>query len=282
MARFQITTIKPYGYSHSECFREVGETLYYGLKALGYDVEMRDNLFSQTRWNIVLGAHLLSRYFVAPPRTIIYNLEQYDSAAFKVAQEIYGFDYWWDYSERNILRCRPNIPARVVPIGYVPELTRIKPREQDIDVLFYGSMNSRRKRIIDECAAAGLKVHAAFNVYGRERDELISRAKVVLNVHFYESKIFEIVRCSYLMANRKCVATEDSAGMEDGLGAGACEVAYSEIVEACEKLVGDGTARSRWEESAFHAISKRDEKRILEAALDGADWETEEPAVQSL
>ncbi len=44
--------------------------------------------------------------------------------------------------------------------------------------------------------------------HGRARDELISRAKVVLNVHFYPTAIFEIVRVSYLLANRKAVVGE--------------------------------------------------------------------------
>jgi hypothetical protein len=274
MARFQITIIQPSGYVHSECFKEVAETLMYGLKALGHDAKISRNFFSQRRWNVVLGAHLLSAYFVLPARSIIYNLEQCDSPAFECTQKTAGAEYWWDYSANNILKCP--VPSRIVPIGYVAELTRIKPREQDIDVLFYGSINERRKKILKDLVKAGLRVHAAFNCYGLERDELISRAKVVLNVHYYESKIFEIVRCSYLMANRKCIVSEQSKDTGADLTDVIAEVPYEHLVQACKDFCEQDDLRHRFEKSALDYFSQRDEREILKAALADHDWEIAE------
>jgi hypothetical protein len=44
-------------------------------------------------------------------------------------------------------------------------------------------------------------VHSVFGVYGRPRDDLIARSKLVLNLHYYDSQIFEIVRVFYLISN---------------------------------------------------------------------------------
>ena len=76
----------------------------------------------------------------------------------------------WDYSQANIEQltvrqvCRPTH----VPIGYVPELTRIAPAPQDIDVLFYGSLNDRRRAV----ATLGHSVHLAPASWASCRDDL--------------------------------------------------------------------------------------------------------------
>ena len=62
-----------------------------------------------------------------------------------------------------------------VPIGYVPELTCINPvSPQDIDVLFYGSMNARREKIVEELKQSGLTVITLFSIYEKERDTVIA------------------------------------------------------------------------------------------------------------
>jgi hypothetical protein len=51
-----------------------------------------------------------------------------------------------------------------VPLGYATELPRIsRATEQDIDVLFYGSLNPRRAAVLDQLRQAGLAVEFAFN-----------------------------------------------------------------------------------------------------------------------
>jgi hypothetical protein len=282
MARFNIVTIWPDGYPHSACFNEVAETLLYGLEALGHHVHIVRNFFSQTCWNIVLGAHLLPFQSAVPAKNaIIYNLEQLGSAALFNERALTGFGWWWDYSEKNLAELKLGYWGKHVPIGYVPELTRIRPNVQDIDVLFYGSINERRKKILEDCTNAGLKVCAAFNCYGPERDDLIARSKVVLNVHYYESKIFEIVRCSYLMANRKCIVTEESNELDADLEHGVVPVPYSFLVEMCKCVANDVYLRKNQEEIAFEVMSKRDEREILKSALESVDWEIPD-AVQTL
>lgn len=277
MQRYQISLIRPQGYVHSDAFLEVAETLSGGFRRLGLPVFIAENQVDPSATNIILGFHLLNQADVdrLPSSTVIYNLEQLDAAACQALNlrldQMRRFTVW-DYSLRNIKRLAEfDCAARHVPLGYSPELTRIEPApEQDIDVLFYGSINERRQKVLDGLRRAGLNVHAAFGAYGAARDALIARAKVVLNVHFYDSQIFEIVRVSYLLANRKAVVSEYSAATEidDDLRDGVVLASYDRLVDECVQLVAQHDARQALARRGFECMSARDEASILKAALE--------------
>ena len=178
----------------------------------------------------------------------------------------------WDYSAKNAARY-PGLgllTPKVVPIGFVPELCRIaSSEEEDIDVLFYGSLNPRRRKVIEALRAQGLKVEAPYGVYGEARNRLIARAKVVLNVHFYEAKVFEVVRVSYLLANGRCVVSERGAEEDEErrFEEGVCFAAYPGLVEACRRLVKDPEARRGLKEAGRALMMQRDEASYLRDAL---------------
>lgn len=275
-----VVTVKPPGYPHAAAFDEVAAMLAHGLRALGRRVETVDNALDPKARNILLGSHLLGEADAArlPADTILFNLEQVAEiprlASFLRAARRHRV---WDYSPRNLealarLTGGDAPETAHVPIGFVPELARIPAApEQDIDVLFYGSLNPRRAAVLKALEEAGLRVVAVFDRYGAERDALIARAKLVLNLHFYETRIFEIVRVFYLMANAKAVVSECDPGTEiaDDLRAGLALVPYDGIVEACLRLVRNEPARRRLEAAGFEAISRRSAADALRAALDG-------------
>ena len=276
MGKFQVTLIRPQGYLHSEAFREIAETLQFGLRSLGHTANIAENVIDRSATNLLLGAHLLLPQDVklVPPESIIYNLEQLGGPQLQPAYyELARQHQIWDYDRQNIekwnaLGCtRPPVH---VPVGYVPELTRIAPASvQDIDVLFYGSLNPRRNRILNALKDLGVKVHAVFGVYGRERDALIARSKVVVNVHFYETKVLEVVRLSYLLANSKAIVTEGSpdAAMEPGLADCVLTLPYERLVDGCHSLLQNEAERRRLETRGFHWFSQRKEYDILSNAL---------------
>jgi len=213
-----IVDVKPAGDPHSAGYQELADTVVHGLRQLGRDVRPTSTIAGLTGPAIVIGAHLLTPNEAAslPPETIIYNIEHASRVAAlgESYRALLGRCVLWDYSEDNAHRLAALIgrPVAFVPIGYAPELTRIETgAEPDIDVLFYGSINQRRQAVLAELTAMDLRVHQAFGVYGPARDALIRRSKVVLNMHFYEPGAFEIVRVSYLLANRRAVVSERGA-----------------------------------------------------------------------
>jgi hypothetical protein len=74
--RFAVAVVGPPGWMHSECFREVAETLDYALRALGHDSVQTDRFDLDDRRTIVLQPMLIPWLSLEPPKDpIMYNLE---------------------------------------------------------------------------------------------------------------------------------------------------------------------------------------------------------------
>jgi hypothetical protein len=116
---------------------------------------------------------------------------------------------------------------------------------QDVDVLFYGSIGPRRKRVLDALASRGLQVKTLFGVYGAERDRWIERSKLVLNMHHYDTGIFEIVRVFYLLTNAVPVVGEvnESTVIDPFFRDAVAAVDYAHLVDTCATLARDEDAR---------------------------------------
>ncbi len=268
-------------------FREIAEALHHALLALGHDSVLTNRLDLDERRTIVLGANHLIHYGLEVPKNpIFYNLEQLgdDSPWMAMPEFIDLFRRYptWDYSQANIERLAAlGLPRPTyVPIGYVPELTRIAPAPEDIDVLFYGMLSERRYAVLRDLHDRGLRVKWLSGALGASRDAWIARSKIVLNVHYWEAKIFEIARVSYLLANRRAVVSESGADptLERGLESGVAFADYDELVDRCVELLGDERARRELAERGYQAFSARSQAdivhRALSAGLEGVTHET--------
>jgi len=257
-----IHIVTPPQYQHSETFRELAEGFKEGFAELGYVVPITTVLNSDRP--LVLGAHLLPEL---PTNAIIYNTEQVGSFWFTPTYiELLRTHEVWDYSEENIDKEKRllQIEAKYCPVGYEPVLTRIPqlPEEkQDIDVLFYGSPTPRRVPILKAIEDAGLKLQTLFGVYGAERDYYIARSKIVLNLHAYDDSPFEIVRVSYLWANRKCMVSEGARYYApDGSR-------ILSIEESCKALVNNLALRTFLADQAFHEFTKVRQSEYLKVLV---------------
>ncbi len=224
MSKYTVVIVES---DHSEVFREVAESVHYGIIALGHESTIATvgspASLAGGRIPIILGWNLLDLEKVELPfNSILYNLEQAGSRWLtrERLKPFKGLQFWdWHSNSAEQLRCYGH-RVEHVPLGYVPEWTRIQPaKEQDIDVLFYGSMNERRHSVLRKMSER-LKVIHMYRAYGAKRDEYISRSKVVLNMHYEDGGSFEIARVGYLLANRALVLSEtsrDAEGFEKGV-----------------------------------------------------------------
>lgn len=252
MTRYAIVVVSPPGYRHSEAFREVALAIFHGMEEAGFDVAWSASPFVTGRVPIVLGANLIQRTDGLPHDAIVFNLEQVDPASGWMRESYLALlrtHLVWDYSPANIARLRGLGVTRIrhLPIGHVRQLERIEPAaDKDIDVLFYGSMNPRRAAALEQVRNRGLRVESAFGVYGDQRDALIARARLVLNVHFYAAKVLEVVRIAYLLGNGACVVSEQSGDALESEFADAVAFApYEDLAATCSDLLRrpDETAR---------------------------------------
>jgi hypothetical protein len=283
MAHFHLMHCIPDPRMHGlNGYKEVIETVAWGLEQLGHRATYAVNERAAGATNIVFGAQVMPAAALAefPPGTIIYNFEQLrDVAVEQIRNEIKCYARIphftiWDYSAANVPSWRAigRHDVKIVPVGYAPILSRIpKAAHQDIDVLLYGLSGERRLQTFHGLSQLGLSTLFVSGLYGAARDELISRAKVVLNINLYaQMRIFEIVRVSYLLANKKAVVADldpKTSLEEDVRGAVGFSSSLKELLDVCAKLVSNESERHALEERGFACMSRRDIKAILENAL---------------
>ncbi len=278
---------------HAGCFVDFVRAFVDALRQLGHEVVRPGD-----RWEpghpygrpIIFGAQNMLTVdcpqdpgSFAPADAILFNTEQTGARGADPKRIFDAVKTWrsrlsWDYSETNAAILR-KMGCRTVycPVGYIESMTRIDPlppEKEDIDVMFSGSVESPQRllglakagikaldrgRILSDLRRAGLKVEHVFGVYENDLDPFVRRAKVVLNLHYYEGAVFEIFRCSHLLANKKCVVTE-SGGCDPALEDFAKRsMVYTDrvgIVEECLRLVRDVDARRAQAERGFAEFKK--------------------------
>lgn len=260
-------------------YKEVIESVEWGLKQLGHEVTYAVNRISPDATNIIFGAQVLPIAFLEqlPKESVVYNFEQMRGLSPNEIREEQVFVAQnfsiWDYSESNqntwnLLGVKS---LKHVPVAYAPTLTRI-PNEgdQEIDVLIYGMSCQKRASVFHRLSINGIKVAFASGLYGELRDLLISKSKLVANINLYDhSRIFEVVRCSYLLANRKAViANIDPGTYIEDLYSNAIKASHTDsFVDDCEFLLSNDQERLAWEERGFDAFSRTDIRTVLKEAL---------------
>jgi hypothetical protein len=264
-------------------YKEVIETVAWGLEQLGHRTSYALNQPMREAANIVFGAQVMPIATLKrlPEGTIIYNFEQMREigAATQIRAEVRYYAQAphfeiWDYTPANVPSWRTlgRSQVKIVPVGYAPILTRIpKAPRQDIDVLIYGMSGERRLQTFHALSQRGLSTVFVSGLYGAARDELISRAKVVLNINLYpHTRIFEIVRVSYLLANRKAVVADLDANTsidDDIKPAVKFASTLPELLNLCDSLANNDRERTKLEELGFSCISRRDIGDILKSVL---------------
>lgn len=271
--RHCIWIVSPDGYVHNRAFFDVAKGLSEAFAELGGSAPLTR---SPNEWHgrvpIVFGGNLLDRLSAStlPPGSVIYNLEQAQNGSAWMNETYLSLLRRFpvlDYSIRNRQALAGlGIHATLLPVGYADGLTRVRHRpRKDIDILFYGSQNERRKKVLDALTDCGFKVVSLFGAYGTERDDAIGRSRIILNMHYYEAAIFEVVRVSYLLANGVCVVTEGSPEDPDLLpfADGMAIAPIDGLVDRCVRLLADDRARERVAARGFAAMKRRRQSSLL-------------------
>jgi hypothetical protein len=144
----------------------------------------------------------------------------------------------WEYSETNIkyLNNLGICNTSYLPFGYHPKMEVLDPdREKTIDVLFYGVLSPRRIQIMDSLAEKGYKTKYIWNLFGRERNFYIERAKIILNMGRFSDAVLEEQRLSFLLNNQRFIISEKpSAKLFLPYQEGIVYSEYAKLAETCE------------------------------------------------
>ncbi|MDR1776434.1 MAG: hypothetical protein LBR31_01220 [Desulfovibrio sp.] len=271
---FSLVKINPENAHHSHGFDDVILPLYFALRRLGFAVEVRFNSVNSHSRNIVFGSCIAPRRTgrMLPASSIIFNLEQIVAgnawANPDYLTHLRCFEVW-DYSLANAdaLKSAGVAQAVYVPLGYVPEMTRIAAHGRpDFDALFYGRISDRRHAVIQHLLSRGVNVLCPREAFGDLRDRLLARAGLVLNIHNIVPARLEVVRLGYVWANRKAVLSELGQGDEipEDLRKACAFASREDMADAATRLLADAAALARQAETGFRAFAARSFPRTLE------------------
>lgn len=184
---------------------------------------------------ILLCPHKMTDYIshyreIYPDSKIIaYNLEpahkdhwisiEWLVRAFKEVDEV------WDYDLQNVeIWKNYGVDVKFKPIQYTHSLKRIQNLEEpDIDVLFIGSPTEYRGQYITNFCLQpyipdsefyeqiNIKFITGYQIWGKLKDELTSRSKIILNIAPYQGSRQQQTRIFYDLINNKCVLSEKTS-----------------------------------------------------------------------
>ncbi len=259
--RYNILLVEPPGYAHAGVFDELADLLAHSLRSLGQIAQVQRNFADPHAMNIVLGYNLLPNPAeLQKVPHVIYQLEQLSDQEGWFRPELFEIlrfaDEVWDYAPENIafLSERGLNDVKLLPIGFHDTMRRIGREAQDIDVLFYGCLNDRRRAILEEIGKFA-NVKCLVGVYGKERDEFIARSKIILNLHYYEAQIMEQVRVSYLLNNHAFVISESSP--RDVYGGSVVTADAAEIVATVKHYLDHPQERYQKAKAGFQFLKSR-------------------------
>lgn len=216
--------------------------------------------------DVIFNAHS----FAPPPTGILYNT---DVVGMVVTDDNGGkvdlqpkhpwFDgrRHWDIFQRNVERWRSaGQNAEHVPVGWHPTMKRFhRAEESDIDVVFSGRVNDRRKAVIDALKAYGLQVVVLTGPPNPElRDHFLARAKIALNMLYYPAErgsLYPVLRAAHLVANGVPMVSEFAPERPYWTGlATHYEQLANDIKELCRP--GMAHARAKLAETALERFQK--------------------------
>jgi len=266
-----------------DSYNEVVYSLVWGFTALGHEVTFKVNSFDPKSRNIIFGWHIPTQLGILdtfPEDTIIYNFERYTNY-WKTPSATAAITYLaskyqlWDYNQNNIdilNTLNPKYTPYCARISYAPNLEQVPTGvELDVDVLYYGNYVPYRYETLSKIAETrgdltGLSVMTLRNFWGKQRDEFIGRSKVIINIS-HASDIFEIVRVSYLLANKKAVVScthgEGEEYIEEDLRNVLKFTKISNVNAVCRSLVEDDEARAEYAQQCYDVFRKRDAREVI-------------------
>jgi len=167
-------------------------------------------------------------------------------------------------------------PLTGSPIGPNREAI-VADKDKDIDVTFFGAVHPRRAAICHALIRSGCRVHWTANVWGTERDRLVDRSKIVLNLHFYTPGILETPRLCYLLGRGAFVVSErDERPGNEALNKpfDGCVVFadYQQVAQSCAHWLRQRTAADR--EAQAQSMHRCFRQQV--AMVDHMDWDKSE------
>ena len=123
-----------------------------------------------------------------------------------------------DYSTHNIRYLSDSglslKQINYLPVGYVAGYAPDAPVDEDYDVVFYGDVNNERRQEFLQALGARFRVRIISEVFGEDLKRELSRARLLVNIHYYPGALLETTRIWECLSLDKLVVSEQSVDMD--------------------------------------------------------------------
>lgn len=165
----------------------------------------------------------------------------------------------WDYSLENIRQIRqkvPSIDCRLFEMGYSPLLDYncgYNEKDKEIDVLFIGSINSRRQCITD-VLAKNYNVKYVYCKSGKERADLIKKSRICISIYSSEMRnCISASRFTPILSNNGFIITETCTDkyQNDRWNPFVVDIEYEKLVETIGYYLQNPEKRKQHADRAY-------------------------------
>ena len=193
----------------------IAQNLSEELQRLNFSVAITNNPINTDKLHIILFSFLLPQL---PKNYILYQLEQIgksNNLTNKIQDDIKNSLLTLDYSKVNISKYiihKKNISYQMMPISnkiieYYPEYS--------YDVIFFGTLNEHRRKILEYLSKQNIVVANTDNIFGDNLYFHVKKAKIVLNLHYYDDAILEVARLNEILKYNTLIISENSNLIND-------------------------------------------------------------------
>lgn len=279
--KFNVCILKNIHVVDASVFDESAICTAHLLNSSGLDVSLTINKFDPSKVNILFGAgtfHAPSvsevRKFSNPKNTIIFNMEQIGSGSKLITKEYIEMlaDYpVWDYNIHNITEAKKqaDVNAFEFPLIPTPSLKKevLQKKSKARVVMFYGGMVERRLQILQGLSNSGVNIQYVSGSFGDSLAKILSQADAVLNIHYYETSIFETARCLRPFIQGIPIVSElsDMPSNVDWLKSGIIFKSTESLKDGCEEAFENKAAiKTQYEDFLY----KIDRTNLVKQAID--------------
>lgn len=124
----------------------------------------------------------------------------------------------FDYSLENInfFKEDPLLASKLyyMPVDVCADMMQreLPTDKKEYDVLFYGDINNDRRKKYLKAIGEQFNLHIASEVYGEDLYAEMNKAKIVINVHYYEDALLETTRLYETLSVSDCLIISERSG----------------------------------------------------------------------
>jgi hypothetical protein len=186
--------------------------------------------------HIILGPR---RFVQMPNLYIIYQLEQYDRSGWitpKVVSFIRHSLITLEYNRVNLSKFDSEMRKHVTyqPVPITPQMIQINGYDNQYDLLFYGGLSERRQKILNALKHRGFKIMICDNKFGQDLLQVLTKTKIVLNLHICDQCLFEVVRIHEVLRYLNLIISEKPSNPED-----QSYITYHDVVNFVDPITSD-------------------------------------------